>query len=153
MRERVRRVLVLLLFALACLLLIPGLVLPIIRFDRLYVFSQTPSLVELVSGLWEEGDIMLALLVGTFSIGFPVIKLAVLGAQIAGGNRYFSSLRRAMPHLSKWSMMDVMLVAIVIFAAKSSGLAQAFTQPGLWFYAGSAVIAALLPSLMPKIRR
>lgn len=48
------------------------------------------------------------------------------------------------PFLSKWSMMDVLLVAIVIFAAKTSGLAEAFTQPGLWFYAASSMLAGLL---------
>jgi len=49
--------------------------------------------------------------------------------------------------LSKWSMMDVLLVAIVIFATKSSGLAQAFTQPGLWFYAGSSLAVAAMSGL------
>ncbi len=47
-------------------------------------------------------------------------------------------------------MMDVLLVAIVIFATKTSGLAQAFTQPGLWFYAGSSLAVALLSGLGPK---
>ena len=41
-------------------------------------------------------------------------------------------------------MMDVMLVALVIVAAKTSGMASAFTQPGLWFYAASAIMAGLL---------
>ena len=45
-------------------------------------------------------------------------------------------------------MMDVMLVAIVVFAAKSSGLANAVSQPGLWFYAASTLIAGLLPALV-----
>jgi len=40
-------------------------------------------------------------------------------------------------------MMDVLLVAIAIFAAKSSGLANAFTQPGLWFFALSTVSITL----------
>ncbi|RWX78913.1 paraquat-inducible protein A [Neorhizobium lilium] len=142
-----------LLFAAACLFLILGIYLPIIRFDKLYVFSETPSLLELVSTLWDEGDVMLALLVATFSIGFPIFKLVALGVEIAAKDRHLPLLRRAMPHLSKWSMMDVMLVAIVIFAAKSSGLAKAVTQPGLWFYAGSALIAALLPSLVVKMRQ
>ena len=44
--------------------------------------------------------------------------------------------------LAKWSMVDVLLVAILIFAAKTSGIANAFTQPGLWFLALSAVTAA-----------
>ncbi|MGO7917473.1 paraquat-inducible protein A, partial [Rhizobium ruizarguesonis] len=49
--------------------------------------------------------------------------------------------RRVVPHLSKWSMMDVLLVAIVIAAAKTTGLADAFTQPVLWCYAASSMIS------------
>ncbi|MEO0329087.1 MAG: paraquat-inducible protein A, partial [Pseudomonadota bacterium] len=45
--------------------------------------------------------------------------------------------------LAKWSMLDVLLVALAIFAAKTSGLANAITQPGLWFFALSAITVAL----------
>jgi paraquat-inducible protein A len=44
--------------------------------------------------------------------------------------------------LSKWSMMDVLLVALVVFAAKTSGLAAAVSQPGVWFYALSTLLVA-----------
>jgi len=142
-----------LLLMLAAICLALGLRLPIIRFERLYFFSETPSLVELVTALFRQGDVALALVVGLFSIVFPIAKLAGLAVQLsglagpAGRTGVAGFFRRAMPHLSKWSMMDVMLVAIVVFAAKSSGLAVAVTQPGLWFYAASAAIAGLLPSL------
>jgi paraquat-inducible protein A len=136
-----------LLFSTACLFLALGLFLPIIRFERLYFFSETPSLVELVAALWQQGDILLALLVGSFSILFPTVKLAGIGLQAFTGSGEGGLFRRLMPHLSKWSMMDVMLVAIVVFAAKSSGMAAAVAQPGLWFYAGSAIIAGVLPSV------
>ncbi|TDK39276.1 paraquat-inducible protein A [Rhizobium deserti] len=137
------------LLALAALFLVFGLFLPIIRFERLYFFNETPSLLELISGLWSQGDIGLCVVVGLFSIVFPIVKLIGLGLQIFVRDGSLVFLRRAMPHLSKWSMMDVMLVAIVVFAAKSSGLAQAAAQPGLWFYAGSTLIAGLLSSLLP----
>lgn len=75
-----------------------GLVLPLVRFEKLWFFDETPSLLEIVASL-------------------------------------------------KWSMMDVLLVAIVIAAAKTTGLANAFTQPGLWCYAASAMISGLLHSL------
>ena len=42
--------------------------------------------------------------------------------------------------MSNWSMLDVVLVALVIFAAKTSGVATAITKPGLWFFAASAVL-------------
>lgn len=142
-----------LLLILAAFFLALGLVLPIIRFDRLYFFSETPSLTELVAALWRGGDVGLAIIVGLFSIVFPIVKLAALAVQMlfgsaeADGAGKGTVFRRAMPYLSKWSMMDVMLVAIVVFAAKSSGLATAVSQPGLWFYAGSALIAGLMPAL------
>ena len=40
--------------------------------------------------------------------------------------------------------LTVLLVAIIIFATKTTGLAQAFTQPGLWFYAGSSLCVVVL---------
>jgi paraquat-inducible protein A len=57
-------------------------------------------------------------------------------------------MHRLLGAVSKWSMMDVLLVALVIFAAKTSGLADAFTQPGLWFYATSVATAAIATVLL-----
>lgn len=135
-----------LLVALAGVSLALGLVLPIMRLERLYVFSDTPSILDLVSGLWRDGEWPLALVIGLFSVVFPLLKLVLLAWREAGRALPEGSFGRALPHLSKWSMIDVMLVAIVIFAAKSSGLASAVAQPGLWFYAASAVIVGLMIS-------
>jgi len=137
------------LFAAASVCLVLGLFLPIIRFETFYFFEETPSLVELVDALFRGGDIALSLIVGLFSIVFPIAKLAGIGLQLRGGAGRSGLFRRVMPHLSKWSMMDVMLVAIVVFAAKSSGIASAVSQPGLWFYAASTVMAGILPALIP----
>lgn len=133
---------------LSAVLLAFGVTLPIMRFDQLYFFSNEPSLLQLVGELWEDGDIGLAAAVGAFSLVFPAAKLIVLAVEVAAGDGRSGFLQRAMPHLSRWSMMDVMLVAIVIFAAKTSGLATAVTLPGFWCYAASAVIAALFPSVV-----
>ncbi|QRM56562.1 paraquat-inducible protein A [Sinorhizobium sp. BG8] len=124
-----------------------GLVLPLVRFEKLYFFSETPSLVEVVHSLWLQQDYALATVVALFSLVFPVVKLvgiafeAVVPRDGADHDRLFA---RILPLLGKWSMMDVMLVALVIVAAKTSGLASAFSQPGLWFYAASAMAAGVL---------
>ncbi len=133
--------------ALAVVFLGLGVCLPIIRLDRLYFFSETPSLAEIVTSLFEQGDAGLALVVGLFSIVFPIMKLSSLALQLISPSGEGGWFRRAMSYLSRWSMMDVMLVAIVIFAAKSSGLATAISQPGLWFYGASAILAGVIPSL------
>ena len=44
----------------------------------------------------------------------------------------------------------MLLVALVIFAAKTSGLATAFTKPGLWFFALSVVLTATATALLKR---
>ncbi len=135
------------LLILSTLCLAFGLVLPLVRFEKLYFFDETPSLIDIVVSLWGQGSGGLAVLVALFSIVFPVVKLfgmaleATAPAQADGKANW---LTRLLPVLGKWSMMDVMLVALVIVAAKTSGMASAFTQPGLWFYAASAIMTGLL---------
>lgn len=129
-----------------------GITLPLMRFESFYLFSTDASLMEVILSLWSGGDGLLALLVGLVSIVFPLVKLLLVAAeQVAKeGSARAGMLDRLVPVLSKWSMMDVLLVAIVIFATKTSGLAQAFTQPGLWFYAGSSLAVVALSALDRK---
>lgn len=127
-----------------------GVVLPLIRVDRLFVFSSEPSLVGMISGLWSEGDWLLAAVIALFSLAFPVMKLALLHVIAFGGEKHELSIPTWFRALSNWSMLDVVLVALVIFAAKTSGLATAFTQPGLWFFAASALLTATASYLAKK---
>ena len=116
-----------------------GITLPLVRFEKLYFFKDTPSLLGIVGGLWEDGSLALALIVALFSILFPLIKMAMaFRIAVHGGE-----LPKWANMLSKWSMMDVLLVALVVFAAKTSGLATAISQPGIWFYALSVVALAV----------
>ena len=124
-----------------------GLVLPLVRFEKLYFFSETPSLIGIVTSLWSQGSPALALVIALLSIVFPIatlIGIAVEATAPSAGGRQDRAVARLLPILGKWSMMDVMLVALVIVAAKTSGMATAFTQPGLWFYAASAVMTGIL---------
>ena len=47
-------------------------------------------------------------------------------------------------------MLDVVLVALVVFAAKTSGLATAITKPGLWFFAASVILTAAAARLADR---
>ena len=116
-----------------------GISLPLIRFEKLYFFTETPSLIEVISSLWQENEIALAGLVFAFSILFPLCKLAATFQAVLRGRKPGGWAAG----LAKWSMVDVLLVAILIFAAKTSGFANAFTQPGLWFFALSTISVAV----------
>jgi len=116
-----------------------GISLPLMRFEKLYFFTETPSLLNIVENLWSDGEWLLTITVFAFSILFPLLKLFT-AFQSALTNRPARGWTAA---LAKWSMVDVMLVAIVVFAAKTSGFANAFTQPGVWFFALSAISVAV----------
>lgn len=105
-----------------------GLVLPLVRFEKLIFFSETPSLLGIVLALWEQESWVLALMVALFSVVFPLLKLVGIAMEVTAESRTEASglIARLMPVLSRWSMMDVMLVALVIVAAKTSGVASAF---------------------------
>lgn len=128
-----------------------GIVLPLMRFETLYFFDTSPSLLGVIATLWNGGDPALAIVVGLISVVFPVVKLVAISAEAVGQARGSGLAMRLLPHLSRWSLMDVVLVALVIVAAKTGGIAQAFSQPGLWFYAGSALMAALAHGLAGRL--
>lgn len=144
------RLLTALLLAVAAFSLAIGITQPLVRFERLFVFSSTPSLIEIVQELWRASDRALAALVALVSIVLPALKIMtahmVLAAEGSGPAR--GRLKTMLSVVSKWSMMDVLLVAIAIFAAKTSGLADAFTQPGIWFYALSVASSAAASFLL-----
>lgn len=131
-----------------------GLTLPLVRFEQFFFFEDTPSLIGIILMLWQGGDQLLAVLVALFSVVFPVAKLLVVlneaAVKRAGEDRQKGILSSFIPLLSKWSMMDVLLVALVIVAAKTSGVASAFTQPGLWFYAASALAVTVSHYLLQR---
>jgi paraquat-inducible protein A len=119
-----------------------GISLPLVRLEKLYFFTETPSLIDVIAGLWVEGNVLLSLVIVLFSIIFPAAKLY---------SAFHSMLNeRDLPGwiaiLGKWSLMDVLLVAILIFAAKTSGFATAFAQPGIWFYMISTLFSAIAVS-------
>ena len=147
-----RSLLPLILFA-ASICFALGIVLPLIHVDRLYFFSDEPSLIGMVAALWSGGDWPLAIVVPLFSVVFPAMKLGLLHnaayAQMGGA----ASIPGWFRALSNWSMLDVVLVALVIFAAKTSGLATAFTKPGLWFFAASVVLTATASAVIKRIPR
>ncbi|MEE9375034.1 MAG: paraquat-inducible protein A [Rhizobiaceae bacterium] len=129
-----------------------GISLPIVHFQKLYFFNDTPSIISLFYGLWMKGNWLVAIAILIFSIIFPLVKLLITFISAISPTTQFSHspIIKWAGVLSKWSMMDVLLVALVIFAAKSSGLAEAFAQPGLWFYATSAICGAIAAGLIKK---
>lgn len=135
--------------AIVCLVL--GLTLPSLEFRRFFLISERHSLLGVVVALLEERDYFLGIVLGAFSVVFPGLKLAVLArlavGRLAGWNRFETAARLA-GHFGRWSMLDVVLIALVVFAIKRTGLADAAALPGIWFFAASAVLSILASRML-----
>jgi len=127
-----------------------GLLLPVMRVEHFLVFSEETSLIALTFGLLRQGDGLLASVIGLFSILFPAGKLALLGLRPPrpeAARRFLGGLEA----LARWSLLDVFVVALVVFSVRASGWAGAMTRPGLYCFAG-AVIATMLAAAVMRRR-
>ncbi|MEM7300994.1 MAG: paraquat-inducible protein A [Pseudomonadota bacterium] len=127
-----------------------GICLPIVHFEKFYFFTETPSLIELMTGLWASKNYWISAAIGLFSILFPLVKLTTVFFSAFAGS--IKPVPRWSVHLAKWSMMDVLIVALVIFAAKTTGVANAIVQPGLWFYGASTVLVTIAAECLSRFR-
>jgi len=133
-------------------LLVPGLALPVVQIDRLLIISEEASLLALTYGLLGEGDIFLGLVVGVFSIVFPVAKLGLLGWLWLRPPRQ-ETARHALARLEwlgRWSMLDVLVVALVVFSVKTSGWATAMVKPGLYCFAAAVMLTIVAAARMRR---
>lgn len=128
-----------------------GISQPLMQIRKLQFFSEEPSLVGMVMSLWQGGDYALMALILAVSILFPAVKLLLLLFAAMARDREGMALPGWVRALSKWSMLDVVLVALVVFAAKTSGLASAFVLPGLWFFAASVILTMAAAALVKKL--
>jgi paraquat-inducible protein A len=140
---------VLIIGATACLVL--GLTMPVIELTYFYVWSDTHSFISIVRALFAEQEIFLAGILVIFSMLFPAIKLVYLlvayTTMATGGDARNRALHR-MSWLGKWSMLDVLVLALVIFYVKSSALTEATALPGVYFFAGAVLMTMIAYALV-----
>lgn len=137
--------------ATVCLVL--GLTLPIMRLTRFYIWTDVHSLVSVVRELYLSGEIFLAAIICIFSVIFPFFKLLYLLAlysirQVHPGGP--GRLLNRMAWLGKWSMLDVLVLALLIFYAKATNLADATSMPGIYMFAAAVILTMIANSMIEQ---
>jgi paraquat-inducible protein A len=135
---------ILIVAATVCLVL--GLTLPIVRLTRFYLWTDVRSMISILEELYAQKEMFLAGVIGLFSVVFPAIKLLYLLGLYSARNvspERRSRLLRHMSWLGKWSMLDVLVLALLIFYAKSTGIADAVSMPGIYMFAAAVVLTML----------
>jgi paraquat-inducible protein A len=138
----------------ASVCLVLGLTLPVIRLTRLYFWTDTHSILSILSALYATDEVFLAAVIFVFSIIFPAIKLLFI--TMAGTLITFDPARRGqwfkrIEWLGKWSMLDVLVLALLVFYAKSTELSDAVALPGVYFFAASVILTMIAYSLIHPV--
>ena len=152
-RHPLRGVVVNLLLLGALALLFYGLRAPILTLEQFYFFSNTVSLLSALQTLARQAEWGLFVLVGSFSVVFPVLKnlllLSIWNLDVAEGGAH----RRHLHWLgvfSKWSMLDVFVVALLVVSVKLGSLAQARVEHGIYAFAVSVILTMLLAAWISR---
>ena len=151
MQRGVRAFLIFVLALAAAVCLVLGLTLPVMKLTRLYFWTDTPSILSIVSALWASGEIFLAGVIFVFSIVFPALKLLYIA--MAGTLTTFDPVHRSrwlkrIGWLGKWSMLDVLVLALLVFYAQAIEFADAVSLPGVYFFAASVFLTMIAYSLI-----
>lgn len=132
--------------AVSAMVLFPAAVmLPILEVEQLGHHHQSSILGGIIE-LYKSGSTLVATVILLFSIVFPLLKimaLVELSWLCMMRQRHRTWTYRLMEQIGKWSMMDVMLLALLVMLIKLSGIVQ--------FHFGPALIAFVLCVSMSMI--
>jgi paraquat-inducible protein A len=123
-----------------------GVIMPVIRFTTVYVWTNEHSIATIIWALFENEEYFLTVVLFLFSILFPFLKLLYLLTLVTSPDippEFRKKSISTMEWLGRYSMTDVMVLALMIFYVNSSGYTEASVQPGVYFFAASALITML----------
>ena len=119
---------------------------PAISVTSFVVFGETYSILGGVLAFWTDGRYGLFLLVFLFSVVLPLGKVLVgIWAWLAAapGGSPAGRLLRAAAWVSRWSMLDVFIVALLVVALEGSLLSTADIHAGLVLFAVGVVVSTV----------
>lgn len=135
-----------LLLVFASALLLFGLFAPLLTLERFLIFANRVSLYGGLGDLWVQGEWFLFILIGGFSVLFPLLKLLLLAAAVnLPGDRHHGPLHW-LEAVGRWSMLDVFVVALLVVSVKLRGLAAVQVEIGAYAFAAAVLLTMALVS-------
>jgi len=131
------------LLVLATVLLVVGINFPMLTISQFIVMKTSFSVMSGIYQLLLNGQILLFLLVALFSLVLPVLKIFVLFRILSvkhGNPVVIGSYLRLMHEYGRWSMLDVLVVAVLIVAVKLGTVASIEIHFGLYVFAAAVLL-------------
>ena len=145
-RSNIRNFALSFLIILATVFFALGIILPTIRFTTVYVWTNEHSILTIIYALFENNELFLCAVVFAVSVFFPFLKLFYLLTLMMSHDippDFRKKSIATMEWLGRYSMTDVMVLALMIFYVNSSGYTEARVLPGVYFFAASALMTML----------
>ncbi len=104
----------------------------------------------------QRGSVGIGVLLLFFSLLFPTIKLAVMAwaVQVLATGQRAGWLLTAAHHTGKFSMLDVMVLALIVIAIKGlPGNTQVMLGWGVWAFAASVVLSLIGSILIHQLEK
>jgi paraquat-inducible protein A len=150
--DRMRRLRWLLL--LASLLLAVGINLPMLTISQFLVIKNSFSVVTGIYQLLINGQILLFLVVTLFSLVMPMLKLFVLFSILRSKPDNPMRIKRylhLMHEYGRWSMLDVLVVAVLIVAVKLGTIASIQIHIGLYVFGAAVLLIMYITNRVVKL--
>lgn len=130
---------------LSLVLLAVGLMLPALSVGT-FLFRRDYSILQGVWAFWKAGNYFLFVIVGLFSVVLPAVKTLLCayvwyGVPRADGRA--AKLVGVLAALSKWSMLDVFIIAITVLVMEGSLLSSADIHVGLAAFAAAVLLSTI----------
>jgi paraquat-inducible protein A len=123
-----------------------GVMLPAIRFTTVFVWTNQHSIATIIWALYKNEEFFLCFVIFMFSVFFPFLKLFYLLTLVTSPDmpaEFRDKSISAMEWLGRYSMTDVMVLALMIFYINASGYTEASVLPGIYFFAASTLMTML----------
>lgn len=145
-RKILERVIIDLLLWISLLTLMIGVFAPVMTFKKLLFYKNTFSIHSGLMTLFKEGEYILFLIIFLFTILFPVVKIALL-ALIHYFRVWPQEKRKKLLHslslVSKWSMLDVFIVALLVVAVRLGITGKVDVRWGIYVFAVSVILSTI----------
>lgn len=128
----------------ALAMLLPGLTLPTLHLVSLGLFTQEYSLLSAILTFWDKQHYSLFALLLAFTVVFPLAKIlaGIWLFYLASPNpQKLKGWAGLLSTLSKWSMLDVFIVAVLVLALEGSLITAASLGAGIALFAGSVLLS------------
>lgn len=143
-----------LLLTVSALLFVLGLFLPLITISKFIVINNSLSVISGLRELISGGQILIFLIVGIFSVVLPIVKIGFLFLLLKSDSvntLQHKKLLYLMHEYGRWTMLDVMVVAVLVVTVKLGVIASIEIHVGLYLFGLAVLLLMFITSKVSKL--